>query len=360
MNTRSRVEVEVHRKRPRWFVLGAMTLVVGIGVLAAGPLATHVGSMLGIAAIGSGGSGGGIPLQINHQGVIMVGGSRFNGTGQFRFALVDPDEGNSVWTNDGSNRGTSLTPTNAVALTVINGIYNVALGDTGLANMTTIPSTTFDDDNLVLRIWFDDGVGGGTRQLTPDHKLTSVPYAYRAGTAAQLGLSGEDSPGVALDPNGKVSVTGDVVASGALSGFGIVPIGSIIAWHKSLSGVPSLPDGWVECSGGTITDAESPLYGQSIPNLNSASGYNGGRFLRGSATSGEMQEASAAYTGPFIGCGCFLMIPNVIATVDGSYAVPIGCEVATVTQGGICDIGSYTMGRVRPVNMTVVWVMRIK
>ena len=77
-----------------------------------------------------------IPLQINHQGFIDVGGTAFNGNGDFRFALVDPDSGNNVWTNDASAIGTSGTPTNPVDLPVINGIYNVRLGDTTLANMT--------------------------------------------------------------------------------------------------------------------------------------------------------------------------------------------------------------------------------
>jgi N-acetylneuraminic acid mutarotase len=127
-----------------------------------------------------------IPLQINHQGFIDVGGTAFNGNGDFRFSLVDPDSGNNVWTNDGTNVGTSLTPTNAVSLAVINGIYNVRLGDTTLLNMTSIPSMVFDDQNLVLRIWFDDGTNGN-EQLIPDQPLTSVGYAYHALTAETAG-----------------------------------------------------------------------------------------------------------------------------------------------------------------------------
>lgn len=69
-------------------------------------------------------------------------------------------------------------------------------------------------------------------------------------------------------------------------GFGIVPIGSIQAWHKDLSGV-SLPDGWVECNGQLLSDPESPLNGETIPDLNGES-----RFLRGSSTSGTLQDVS--------------------------------------------------------------------
>jgi hypothetical protein len=70
---------------------------------------------------------------------------------------------------------------------------------------------------------------------------------------------------------------------------GICPIGAVIAWIKSFTGVPALAtqgrDEWVECNGQAISDVESPLNGQTIPNLN-ASGGGTKRFLRGSTTSG--------------------------------------------------------------------------
>ena len=113
-----------------------------------------------------------IPLQINHQGVIKVDGEPFNGNGDFRFALVDPDTGNNLWTNDGSNLDSNTRPTMPVNLPVINGIYNVRLGDILLSNMTTIAPTVFNDDNIVLRIWFDDGVNV-VKRMTPDRVLTS-------------------------------------------------------------------------------------------------------------------------------------------------------------------------------------------
>lgn len=65
----------------------------------------------------------------------------------------------------------------------------------------------------------------------------------------------------------------------------IVPIGGVVWWHKALSGVPStLPWGWVECNGQTLSDAESPLNGQVIPDIN-----GDGRFIRANATSGTEQ-----------------------------------------------------------------------
>lgn len=61
----------------------------------------------------------------------------------------------------------------------------------------------------------------------------------------------------------------------------IPPVGAIIAWAKSIAGVPqTLPAGWRLCNGSTINDAESPMNGEDVPDL------NGGEFLRGSGTSG--------------------------------------------------------------------------
>ena len=61
------------------------------------------------------------------------------------------------------------------------------------------------------------------------------------------------------------------------------PIGSIVGWMKSFTGVPqTLPTGWIECDGSTISDATSPMDGEAVPNLNSGTK----RFLRGSTTSG--------------------------------------------------------------------------
>lgn len=68
------------------------------------------------------------------------------------------------------------------------------------------------------------------------------------------------------------------------SAFGNVPVGTIMAWNKSFPNTPALPSGWLECNGQTVSDAESPYNGLTLPDLNST-----GRFLRGGATSGVLQ-----------------------------------------------------------------------
>lgn len=69
----------------------------------------------------------------------------------------------------------------------------------------------------------------------------------------------------------------------------ISPIGAVIAWLKSYTNTPqTLPTGWVECNGQTLSDADSVYNGQVIPDLN---GDN--RFIRGNSTSGGTGGAAA-------------------------------------------------------------------
>jgi hypothetical protein len=71
---------------------------------------------------------------------------------------------------------------------------------------------------------------------------------------------------------------------------GIVPVGAVVAWHKSFENTPALPAEFVECNGQTLSDPLSPYDGQDIPDLNGAmndpdAGVPIQRFLRGSTTS---------------------------------------------------------------------------
>lgn len=67
-----------------------------------------------------------------------------------------------------------------------------------------------------------------------------------------------------------------------IEGGAAVPIGTVLAWLKSLSGTPSIPAGYVECNGQTISDSTSLYDGVTLPDLN---GNN--NFLRGGSTSGS-------------------------------------------------------------------------
>lgn len=146
----------------------------------------------------------GVPLRINHQGAISVHGERFTGQGDFWFALVNPANGENLWTNDGSDVGLlNEQPETPTALTVMNGIYNVSLGGDGMVDMN---SAIFNTPDVALRIWFDDGRGNGTHQLTPDQPIASAPYAHHTAVAEQLNIPGEDTAAVFVDGNGNVGI----------------------------------------------------------------------------------------------------------------------------------------------------------
>src|SRR5580704_17879004 len=81
-----------------------------------------------------------VPQLLNYQGRVAVGGVNFNGSGSFKFALVNTNGTVTYWSNDGTPSG---QPAAAVTLTVTNGLYSVLLGDTALTNMTAIPASVW-------------------------------------------------------------------------------------------------------------------------------------------------------------------------------------------------------------------------
>ena len=118
-------------------------------------------------------------------------------------------------------------------------------------------------------------------------------------------------------------------------GMGIVPIGSIVAWVKSLAGCPPLLPNYVECNGQVLSNSESAFNGQTIPDLNASAGT--ARFLMGAATSGaEGGTTEHSHT--------------VIHTTDthGTGAQPL---VKSINKTGNADT--------IPPYYAVVWVMRI-
>jgi len=95
-----------------------------------------------------------------------------------------------------------------------------------------------------------------------------------------------------LGATGAVSTTVSAVRVGTANGttqliINIVQddrdqVGTVKAWAKTLTGVPALTAFWVECgNAGALSDAESPINGQTIPDLNNAQ-----KLIRGNTTSG--------------------------------------------------------------------------
>ncbi|MDP1920237.1 MAG: hypothetical protein Q8L14_28590 [Myxococcales bacterium] len=156
---------------------------------------------------------------------------------------------------------------------------------------------------------------------------------------------------------------------------GTVPVGTIVAWHKTLA-TTTLPSSWVECSGQTINDTASPYNNLTIPDLNGS-----GRFLRGSTSSGALQDDAFQGHKHALNPGQTIHLLNYVHPM-GSLEL-FGADQRACTGAGGCSSGYYDMYNItspsidnspsegahgaprfatetRPRNMSVVWVMRIK
>jgi len=139
-------------------------------------LATFIASTIALLTVRNMAATPGI---LSYQGRVLVNGAPYAGNGQFKFALVNAAGTTSYWSNDGTSAGGSQ-PTAAVQLAVSNGLYSVLLGDTTIGGMTlAIPASAFDNADVRLRIWFNDGTNG-SKLLTPDQRIAPVGYAQVA------------------------------------------------------------------------------------------------------------------------------------------------------------------------------------
>jgi hypothetical protein len=117
--------------------------------------------------------------------MISEGGAAYDGTGYFKFAIVNAAGDTTYWSNDDSSTGGG-EPSHYITLPVNDGYFMVLLGDTGLTNMTALPASVFSGTERYLRIWFS-GDGGTATLLSPDQTFSAVPYALQAEDAATLG-----------------------------------------------------------------------------------------------------------------------------------------------------------------------------
>jgi hypothetical protein len=81
----------------------------------------------------------------------------------------------TYWSNDGTSVAGS-EPAAAVSVGVSDGLLTVVLGESNLANMAILDASLFVQQNLQLRIWFNDGVNGFA-PFSPVQSLMPVPYA---------------------------------------------------------------------------------------------------------------------------------------------------------------------------------------
>lgn len=185
---------------------------------------------------------------LHHQGRMAVDGVPFDGTGQFKFALVDSDGATSFWSNDGTGTAGS-EPATSLALQVNRGLYSILIGD---ASMSPLSTDVFSNSDVRLRVWFDDG-SHGFQQITPDQRLVAAPYALVASRVDQVMLADvKAAPIVPVVAWGKNS-DNQTKVSAALSGSNTTAIsakgntsiallksGTVVQWGGGVAVPPGL------------------------------------------------------------------------------------------------------------------------
>jgi N-acetylneuraminic acid mutarotase len=123
-----------------------------------------------------------VPMLISFQGHVLDDSRPFEGTGQFKFAIVNQG-GATLWGND--ELTTNGEPTKSLGIQVVRGVFATTLGDDSITNMAVLSPGLFDHDFISVRIWFDAG-DGVFDQLSPDVRITAVGFALKAKTVDEL------------------------------------------------------------------------------------------------------------------------------------------------------------------------------
>lgn len=140
---------------------------------------------------------------------------------------------------------------------VVNGYYNVLIGPSDESDPMRSITDAFGDKDRYLEVSVDGTV------IAPRQRIVSAPFAIQAENAnhaLEADHAAEADHALVAD-----------VATNALSILGEVPIGGLVPYF----GDPAdLPSHWIICDGSTVADPDSPLDGQTIPDLRQ-------RFVRG-------------------------------------------------------------------------------
>jgi formylglycine-generating enzyme required for sulfatase activity len=110
---------------------------------------------------------------VPYSGKLAVGGVNYHGDANFTFSLHDGN-GTTAWRN-------GQTADSTIQVRIHNGRYTVLLGGQG---MNALPPQLFlDNDELYVKVRFDNGDGKGLRHLAPDQRITATPRALVAEVA---------------------------------------------------------------------------------------------------------------------------------------------------------------------------------
>ena len=284
-----------------------------------------------------------VPQIINYQGRITVGGTNYDATGLFKFALVNTAGTANYWANDGTASG---QPTTGVSLTVSKGLYSVLLGDTTVSGMTVaIPASVFANTDVRLRVWFSDGTG--YQQLTPDQRIAAVGYALVASSVSDGSVTAVKLASGAVTP-AKLDTTG------ATSGQVLTYNGSAAAWATPSAGTTYAAGSGLSLAGSTFSITSggvtsTHLAASSVGSSQLASGAVGSTQIASGAV-GATQLASGAVGATQLASGAVtqakIAANSVVATNLAASAVSASNIVAGAVGSAALDLTGLT---------TVLW-----
>ena len=198
-----------------------------------------------------------------YQGVLQdENGAALSGNKTVEFRLYGSETGGSpLW-----GRAISV-------LLDSDGLFNTELSDSAGSALANAPSgaklATVFATNTDKALYVGMTVAGSSGEIQPRQKLLAVPYATYAADVAQA--SGDfivagclvaasasvtnQLSAASLQTSGALSVGGNLTVSGTISGFGSVPMGSIIMWNGAED---TVPDGWALCNGQTLNGVKTP------------------------------------------------------------------------------------------------------
>lgn len=293
-----------------------------------------------------------VPPKVGYQGrVLKSDGSPESGVVSMTFALYDAATGGATLGCD------------AAQVALSDGYYSVLLGGVGGCpfGLSAIPMSVFDGKDLYLEL----GIGGTL--LMPRQRVASVPYAQRAGTAANVrggtveatsaqigGASGVSitSTGISVGTNSAVDASGKATVA---TGSGLTGNGTTASPLAVVYGIAAATA--AEGNDPRLSDARPPTSGSTnyIQNLGAAAtpqtaSYNidGSAAVGGSISVG----ATSAATGTRIDVrGVARLGANTNQQALGALNVSAG-EGAATTYRDIDMHGSWAGGEGHAITAT--------
>ena len=301
----------------------------------------------------------------SYQGALAdASGKAMKGTQTVEFRLYGNETG-----------GTALWGRACNVLLDDNGMFNTEVADSSGTPLSGVPDAALDSvlsANADKTLFLGLTVAGSSGEIAPRLRLLPVPSAVFAHdvtrasgdfaaagkvTSAKLAVSGDATFSTSATVSGDATVEGDLTVSGTVSGYGSVPVGTIVLWSGAAN---KIPDGWALCDGSTVNGSKTPdLRGRFVVGYNP----NDGDYNAPGRTGGEKTITLTVDQIPSHNHN------NRVKTVGYALSWNGSCEAATHDgQGknnGYQDISGQSTGgdqphENRPPYYALCYIMRVK